>query len=512
VETRSSRPAFSLRAKLVLSYLGVALGAMLLLIIVVSVVVQNYFYSTQRDQLRARAEYFAQQIGQLYHDKGESWDTVGQLRLYSPELFVVIDTTQQVHSAPSPAFMKVSESDIPALRHALQQALQGQEAPGDLQGTSNDSNTFSGSYISVPLYDGGQANGRLIGALLLAEPVQYPAGFSPFEFLPNVDQAILITGTVIAVIVIIFSLWLARRLTRPLTSLTLAAEQMKSGNYAQRVVTPKSQDELGRLSLSFNAMAEKIEADVTELRCQEQIRRDLIANIAHDLATPLTAIQGFSEALADDVITDPQERQETAQLIGREVQRLRRLVSDMQQMTSLESGRVQLDKEPLDLHSLVDEVLEVIRPECEQAGISLHNEIAPITPAALADSDRMTQLFLNLLDNARRYTPAGGSITIGASVDGSLESKWLSVWVSDTGTGINANDLPYVFDRFFRIDRARTGASGGSGLGLAIVKAIITAHGGTIHAESAPGQGTRITFTLPLAQGAGARASSFPIS
>src|SRR5260370_27216684 len=147
------------------------------------------------------------------------------------------------------------------------------------------------------------------------------------------------------------------------------------------------------------------------------MRRDLIANIAHDLATPLTAIQGFSEALADDVITDPQERQDTAQLIGREVQRLRRLVSDMQQMTLLESGRIHLDQEPLDLQTLVNEVLEVIRPECEQVGISLHNEIAPTAPAVLADSDRMTQVLLNLLDNARRYTPAGGSITIGASIN-----------------------------------------------------------------------------------------------
>src|SRR6266566_7777336 len=568
VVTRSSRPAFSLRAKLVLSYLGVALGAMLLLIVVVTVVVQNYFYSTQIDQLRARAEYYAQQIGEIYHNNSESWDNIGPYRLYSPELFIVIDTTQKVHSAPPPASIQVSGSDISTLKQALQLALQGQEATGDLQGASNDSSVFSGSYISVPLYNGGQANGALIGAMLLAEPVQYPAGFSPYEFLAKVDKAILITGSVIAIIVISFSLWLARRLTNPLTSLTLAAEQMGEGNYDQRVVTPKSRDELGRLALSFNSMAEKIESDVTELHRQDLMRRELIANIAHDLATPLTAIQGFSEALADDVITDQQARQDTAQLIGREVQRLRRLVSDMQQMTSLESGRIQLDQEPLNLHTLVDEVLEVIRPECEQVGISLHNEIAPTTPAVLADSDRMTQVLLNLLDNARRYTPAGGSITIGANINdsdlqirqhevevaharyaqvgqqqdestqarhaqssthianevgtfgatrsgkligdgtpshfGNLETpkdsktRWLTVWVRDTGTGIDPIDLPYIFDRFFRSDRARSGASGGSGLGLAIIKAIIMAHGGTICAESTPGKGTCITFTLPL--------------
>ncbi len=495
--TSSSRLAFSLRAKLVLSYLGVALGAMLLLIIVVSLAVQNYFYTTQHDQLRVRAEYYAQQIGQLYHNNGESWDNVRQIHLYTPELFIVIDTAQQVRSTALPDFIRLSENDIPSLKSALQQALQGQETPGDLRGSPNDNGIFSGPYISVPLHDGGQANGALIGALLLAEPVQYPAGFSPYQFLVNVDKAILITGIALAVIVIIFSLWLAQRLTQPLTSLTLAAEQMKSGNYSQRVVAPKSQDELERLASTFNAMAEKIESDMSELRRQEQMRRDLIANIAHDLVTPLTAIQGFSEALADDVISDPKARHETAQLIGREVQRLRRLVSDMQQMSSLESGQIKLDLEPLDLHTLVDEVLAVIGPECEQAGITLYNKIAPTTPAVLADSDRLTQVLLNLLDNARRYTPEGGSITIGTRI----EDRWLNVWVSDTGTGINASDLSHIFDRFFRIDRARTGTSGGSGLGLAIVKAIITAHGGSIRAESTPGQGTCITFTLPLATG-----------
>src|SRR5207253_4525882 len=127
-----------------------------------------------------------------------------------------------------------------------------------------------------------------------------------------------------------------------------------------RVTPPKAQDELGRLALTFNAMADTIEADVTELRRQEQLRRDMIANIAHDLVTPLTAIQGFSEALADDVISEPKARQETALLIGREVQRLRRMVRDMQQMSSLERGRFQLDVAPLNLHYLVDETLAVI--------------------------------------------------------------------------------------------------------------------------------------------------------
>src|SRR2546430_1156018 len=227
------------------------------------------------------------------------------------------------------------------------------------------------------------------------------------SFLAQVNQAIIIAGLIVALLATLFSFLLARRFTQPLEALTVAAEKMKHGRYTERVTPLKSQDELGRLALTFNAMADTIEADVTELRRQEQVRRDLIANIAHDLATPLTAIQGFSEALGDNVIFDPTERQETAQRLGREVQRLRRLVADIQQMTSLEAGHTKLDLAPLDMHTQVDETIAVIAPECEQQGIDVHNDIQPSTPQVLADGDRITQVLLNLLDNARRHTPEG---------------------------------------------------------------------------------------------------------
>lgn len=493
----------SLQTKLIVSYVGVALGA-ILLVIVVSLVIQSYFNGAQRDQLRSQAEYLARQVGIAYFNRGENWDNLGPIAYYSPELFIVIDSSGQPHSKEPPGIPHLRDADIFTVNAVLQQSLQqGQEISGNLQGAPNDqdSDGFTGIYISVPIYDNGQTGGKPIGALLLAQPDKYPTGYSPRDVLATINTALLIAAVVITGLVILFGIFMSRRLIRPLFSLTDAAEKMKAGDYAQRVDTPPSQDEIGTLALTFNAMAEKIEADVTELRQQEQMRRDMIANIAHDLVTPLTAIQGFSEALADEVIYDPQARQETAQLIGREVQRLRRLVSDMQNMTTLETGHVQLEMAPLDMRALVDEVLAVIGPECEQAGITTRNDIASGVPKVMADSDRITQVLLNLLDNARRHTPAGGSIAVGANVFADTQGrKWLDVVVSDTGSGIDPGDLPYIFDRFFRSDRARTGsgANGGSGLGLSIVKAIVTAHGGTIRAESAPGLGTNIKFTLPV--------------
>ncbi len=472
----------SLRLKLVLSYLAVALGAILILAIAVAIAVQNYFNNTQLEGLRQQADFRARQIVFAYvHNGTPIIRTVPD----DPVVFAFIDV-QGNRTCSGLEFLKQGNCNDPTLTSAFSETLsKNKESEGTIQMVANNT-TFSSLYVCVPVKN---YNGQLIGAMLITTPAiaQY--------FSQQANLAIFIAGLIVSVLVIVFSFLFARRLTQPLTSLTLAAEQMKQGKYTQRVEVPKTQDELGRLASTFNDMANTIEADVNELRHQEQARRDLTANIAHDLATPLTAIQGFSEALADEVITDAEARQETAQRIGREVQRLRRLVKDLQQMSSLESGHASLDLAPLDMNTLVAETLNVIQPECEQMDISLHNEITSETPPVLADSDRITQVLLNLLDNARRHTTKGGSIRIKAY----SKENMLYIQVRDTGTGIHAADLPHIFERFYRADRSRAGTTGGSGLGLSIVKAIITAHGGNIWAESTPGQGTTITFTLPLA-------------
>ncbi len=484
---KKEQDGISLRTKLVLSYLFVTLGAIIVLAIAVIFAVQATFASGQQSLLRSAAQ---REQGQAEHYLRSGNQPVEGFFDYH---LLIIETAHQQLYSSGPANLNIAQADSEKAQQALTRALQGKTTEGHLDG--GEEHTFSGYFISTPLYDDSLANRPIIGAMFYAQPEKYLSGFSPQDVLLNVNQAILLTGLLVSVAVIIFSLLLAQNFTRPIENLTEAAEEVKEGNYARRVVPPNNHDELSRLAQTFNEMANRIESDVNELKQQEQIRRDLIANIAHDLATPLTAIQGFSEALADDMIQQPEQRQETAQLIGREVQRMRRLVGDMQQTTALESGRVQLEMAPLDLHALVDETLAVIEPECEQAGIILRNEILPDPPSVRADSDRITQVLLNLLDNARRYTPSGGTITVGARPVG----QQLEIWVSDTGRGIGQEDLSHIFERFYRADRSRTGKTGGSGLGLSIVKAIIAAHGGQIGASSTLGQGTRVTFTLPLA-------------
>jgi two-component system sensor histidine kinase BaeS len=505
----------SLRVKLVLSYLAVALSAIFFLAFAIGFATTQDYRRAQIDHLKQIAENDqAYLIDPAYLINGGKLDeaslTQGMGRGGDPIFLAIVLTGPNSSSFFCTHSYFIDDSSNCAsstVQNALKQAIQGgQPVEGDfnivLHGPSQGANQDQGQvtppkimtqntpYVAEPVV----VDGKTIGAMFLAQP--QPPDKTPYQFLSDVNRTIFLSGIIISLAVVFISFMLAKRFTHPIEVLTAAADQMKRGKYTERVPAPKAQDELGQLAQTFNEMADTIEADVNELRRQEQFRRDLIANIAHDLVTPLTAIQGFSEALADDIISGQDARVETAQRIGREVQRLRRLVADMRNMTSLESGRTQLDLAPLDMHSLVDETLAVVEAECEKAGIELQNTIDPSTPLVMADSDRIAQVLLNLLDNARRHTPHGGSIKVGATVDKGM----LNVWVRDTGVGIDPKDLPYIFERFYRADRSRATATGGTGLGLAIVKAIINAHHGTIWAQSAPGQGTIITFTLPLVQ------------
>ena len=498
MKDRSIVSHMSLKTKMILSYLLVILGTIVALSIAITAAAQNYFYNQQAQALEGYTAFNAGQLASDYIRAGNAWNSRYHINgfnsffAFSDDSGVEQECVDTVGVDPR-GFDRSSNlcpsevsQNLTAIMHTTLQTKQEQQGIIDL---TDDSQTIHSLYTSIPVQIQNGTTTQTIGSVVITEPLS-----SLSSLLQQTYQAIILAGAGVALVAMLCSFLLISRFIRPLENLTKAAEQVKQGQYAQRVMQPNSQDELGRLALTFNEMADTIEADVNELRRQDVLRRDLVANIAHDLATPLTAIQGFSEALADDVITDPNARHETAQRIAREVQRLRRMVAEIRQMSSLEAGQTKLDLAPLDMQSLVDETLAVIAPECDNKGVTVHNDIPATTPPVMADSDRITQVLLNLLDNARRHTYEGGEIHVGAQIYGAS----LSVWIQDTGTGIDPADLPHIFERFYRADRSRTTTTGGSGLGLAIVKAIVTAHHGNVWAESTQGKGTRITFTLPL--------------
>ncbi|ADU51759.1 multi-sensor signal transduction histidine kinase [Thermaerobacter marianensis DSM 12885] len=245
--------------------------------------------------------------------------------------------------------------------------------------------------------------------------------------------------------------------------------------------------------------------DITEIRRLEQIRRDFVANVSHELRTPVAAIQGFAETLLEGVIReDPATAEHFAQVIHREAERMARLVQDLLDLARLESPEPGLQRERFDLRDSAAQAAERFRPRLEAAGLRLEVESPPEPVPVWADRHRLDQVWTNLLENARQYTPAGGTVTVAVRRDGTGRKARAVGEVRDTGRGIPPDALPRIFERFYRVDPGRSRASGGTGLGLAIVKHIIEAHGGAVEAESELGAGTVIRFRIPLAADDGA--------
>jgi two-component system phosphate regulon sensor histidine kinase PhoR len=233
--------------------------------------------------------------------------------------------------------------------------------------------------------------------------------------------------------------------------------------------------------------------DLTELRKLETVRRDFIANLSHELRTPIASLKALGETLRDGAIEQPSVARDFLDKINLEVDRLAQMVQEMGDLSRIESGEAPLQKTPMNVAEVVDRAVGRLKAQADRAGLRLETQIASNLPRLLADEARMEQVLVNLIHNAIKFTPPGGRITVSAKAEGDK----LLVSVSDTGVGISEDDLPRVFERFYKADRARTG--GGTGLGLAIAKHVVEAHGGRIWVESVEGRGATFSFTLPLA-------------
>jgi two-component system sensor histidine kinase ResE len=234
--------------------------------------------------------------------------------------------------------------------------------------------------------------------------------------------------------------------------------------------------------------------DVTEERRLDKLRKDFVANVSHELRTPLAMLQGYSEALMDDIAETPEERREIAQVINEESQRMGRLVRELLDLARMEAGHIQVEPVERSLYDFVGRVIRKFQALAREKQIHLSADLAEGLPTVYWDEDKIEQVLTNLIDNAIRHTPAGGSVCVHVyQQDGMIHLD-----VEDTGSGIPDEDLPFVFERFYKADKARTrGQSGGTGLGLAIVKHLVTAHGGNVSVKSQLGVGTTFMVELP---------------
>ncbi len=278
--------------------------------------------------------------------------------------------------------------------------------------------------------------------------------------------------------------FLAGRALAPIDDITRTARRISAKDLSQRLDLRLADDEIGRLAHTFDEM-------ITRLDEAFRRQRQFTADASHELRTPLTSIKGQVEvALTKE--RSAQTYREVLGAVNEEVDRLIRLVGSLLTMARADAGQIPIAKERVELGGLVASVVEQVAPMADERGVLVEAPPGPAT-AVQADQDLLLQLLLNLLDNAIKYTGRGGRVTVGwASRDGSVE-----LWVHDTGAGIRPEHLPRIFDRFYRVDRARGRAEGGTGLGLSICRWIAEAHGGSISAESTPGSGSTFTVRLP---------------
>jgi signal transduction histidine kinase len=305
------------------------------------------------------------------------------------------------------------------------------------------------------------------------------------SFWNSMTQALLISACAAILVALAISLLVSARIVVPVQKLLSASRRIATGHYAERVPVSQS-DELGALAEQFNIMAAELEA--TERR-----RVALIGDVAHELRTPLAAMEGYTEGLLDGMVTPSNE---TWALLHDEVGRLRRLVQDLQELSRAEAKQLPLHRRAISPAALIAQAKTRMASQFNDRQILLQECVADDLPDVMADPDRILQVLINLLGNALRHTPADGRVTLSAE---RIKDE-IVFRVSDTGAGIAPEHLPHLFERFYRVDKARSRTLGGSGIGLTISKALVEAHGGRIWAESSgSGQGATFSFALPIA-------------
>ncbi|MFQ5594554.1 MAG: sensor histidine kinase [Anaerolineae bacterium] len=335
----------------------------------------------------------------------------------------------------------------------------------------------------IPIEVDGQVVGRVIPPGGAGPP---PRESGEERYLARTNRALLLAAVGAAGIALLLGILLARTLTQPLRDLTSATGAMAKGEIEQEVPV-RSSDELGELAASFNRMS-------ADLARANQLRRQMTADIAHDLRSPLTVIAGYVESLRDGVLKPTAERFDT---IYSEVEHLQRLVEDLRTLSLADAGELTLNRQPTSPRSLLERQVLAHQHQARQQNVTLQVKADPALPEINVDPERMAQVLGNLVSNALRYTPAGGQIVLSA--EGTADTVLLSV--QDSGAGIAPEDLPRVFDRFYRGDAARQQQDGESGLGLAIAKAMVEAHGGTLSVASELGRGTTFIIALPVDSG-----------
>ncbi len=382
-------------------------------------------------------------------------------------------------------------------RPELVQAFRG-SAGSDIRQSATIGVSFL--YVAVPV--AGQSS-----AIRIAFPLS-----EIHRQIAEIRGKILVSTALAFLPAILIAAIAARYISRRFATIMSHAGELARGNFRSRLPETDS-SEFGRLSETLNETAENLQQTVTQLQHEhaeleklERIRKDFVINVSHELRTPLASIQGYTETLIDGAIADPEYNMRFLGIIRHNAERLARLTEDLLTLSRVEQKRQKFEFDTHLVNALIRDAFEMMQPIAEKNRIQLIEEPAPQDTVVFCDSEAVSQILSNLLENAIKYTPAGGRIAVGAVAQGSM----VELFVRDTGIGIPEEDLPRLFERFYRVDKARSRELGGTGLGLSIVKHLVAAHNGTMRVKSRFHEGSTFSFTLPVDQVALGQASLNP--
>jgi signal transduction histidine kinase len=466
----------SFRSRLVISNLIITLFGLLVVVVVFTQVLSQRTIDVKKSDREAQAQLLATQIHALFLNPRVKPDEPCRLAEVASPLLNASRIILVRHTGAA-----YFDSNI----RGNQPCAHGSYTPVDRSALANQESAIRQLYKNSSVY-AFQApiqgtDHRNAGAVVLVARV---SDVRPsFQSLESVFLVVL--GTALLVWLFI-GLYFTVSISRPLLRVTAATRRMARGDYDVRV-PGQGNGEIAHLARSFNEMAEQVQRS-------NRVLKDFVANVSHDLRTPLTMITGFSQALLDGT-AQPEDVSESADVIHEESLKMQRMVDDLLQLTRLESGLLHFQTTPVDTHAFVQSVVErVRRAHIDAPGAELRNQISPGIPPVAIDREQMERALRNLVENALQYTPSDGSVTVRGAIIG---RGWVELSVADTGMGIPQTDLPRVFERFYRSDKSRERAHGHSGLGLAIAREIVEGHGGQIRVESEPGRGTTFSFTVP---------------
>lgn len=459
-----------LRVQLILAFMLVVLFAVGVIAILIVKTTNSQFRQYVTHSSMTAAGSGLQQLIAYYQEQG-GWDGVeGVLR-------------QSVFVGEAPAMPALDSQrrieQVTPLQVTLADAAKRvvYDEAGDREGTRLRSAEIA---QALPINEGDY--GEVIGYLLLSVPTGRNAlGRLEQRFLDQMEEILVIGATLAVGLALILGIVISRNLTAPLQRLASAARSVASGDLGQQLKVEGSA-EMVEVAEAFNDMT-------AALGNSERQRQNMVADVAHELRTPLTVLQGSLRAMLDGVY--PTDQVEISHLYD-ETRLLSRLVDDLRELALVDAGQLRLHPRPTDVGQIVRSTVESLSPAAEAEEVSLTTEVCGDLPRIEADSDRVAQVLRNLLINAVRHTPAGGVVAVKAA----CAADAIEITVSDTGEGIAPEDLPHIFERFWRADPARVRA-GGTGLGLSIAQSLVQAQGGRMWAESTPGQGSTFRFTLP---------------